>query len=212
MDNKRAQKILSLLQKHYGDVTPDLSFYGLYQLVIAVVLSAQTTDKQVNKVTGELFKKYPNFSALASAKQSDIEKIIKPIGFFRIKSKNIIKLANVVLNHFGGEIPHTLKELMELPGIGRKSANVILSIGFGIPAFAVDTHIIRVANRIGFVRSKKPLDVERALTSQISEKYWNSSHLIFIRHGRMLCTARKPRCGECPINSLCDFFCNTHKR
>lgn len=212
MDKKRARKIIETLKNFYGEVQTELFFKNHYQLVIAVVLSAQTTDKQVNKVTAELFKKYPNFYALASANPHDIEKLIKPIGFFRVKSQNIVKLAKGVIEKYNGKLPQTREELMKLPGIGRKSANVILSVGFGIPAFAVDTHIIRIANRIGFVNSKKPRDVEMALTSVIPKKDWNIAHLLLIRLGRTICAARKPRCNECPFNSLCDFFYKIHKK
>ncbi len=212
MDPRRSKQILSLLRNYYGVVRPDLSFRGIYQLTIAVVLSAQTTDKQVNAVTPKLFSEYPDFAHLAAARQKDVEKIIRRIGFFRVKAKHIIALSRFVVEHHGGKIPNTREELMKLPGVGRKSANVILSVGFGIPALAVDTHIVRIANRLGYISSQDPSAVEDTLTSVIPESEWNSTHLLLIRHGRTLCSARKPRCLECPIKALCDFFYTAHEK
>lgn len=196
----------------YGEVRPDLSFQGLYQLAIAVVLSAQTTDRQVNGVTKELFKKYPGFRELSSAKVADVENIIRSTGFFRMKAKHIIELSRCVMEKHGGKLPNTREELMKLPGIGRKSANVILSVGFGIPAMAVDTHIARIAHRLGYTPSKDPIEAENALTSIIPKREWNTTHLLLIRHGRTVCAARRPRCAECPVSALCDYFCNTREK
>ncbi len=196
------------MQKYYGDTRPDLRFMSLYELAVAVVLSAQTTDRQVNGATPGLFGKYPSFAELAKAKKGDVERLVKSTGFFRHKARNIIGLASMVMTEYGGNLPSTRDELMKLPGIGRKSANVILSVGFGIPALAVDTHIIRIANRIGYADSRNPDEVEKALTSVIPEKGWTKAHLLLIRHGRTLCIARKPRCSECPVIALCDFVNN----
>ncbi len=196
------------MRRFYGSVRPDLLYRGIYQLTIAVVLSAQTTDKQVNAATPELFKKYPSFGSLASARQKDVERIIHSTGFFRMKAKNIIALSRAVIEKYNGRLPESREELMKLPGIGRKSANVILSVGFGIPALAVDTHIARIAQRLGYTSSKDPLSVENALTLLIPKNEWTTTHLLLIRHGRSLCSARNPRCPECPISELCDYFCS----
>ena len=203
MNKNKAKKILSLLCDYYGEVKPALHYRNIYELSIAVVLSAQTTDRQVNSVTPRLFKKYPDYRSLAEAKKSDIEKIIRPTGFFRNKAGNINKLARKVTAEYSGILPATFEELITLPGIGRKSANVIISAGFGRPAFAVDTHVIRIANRLGFVSDKKPEKVEEAVTAVIPENSWIKAHLLFIHHGRRTCLAKKPLCAVCPVRGLC---------
>ncbi len=203
MTKSLSDKIMRALIKHYPDVKPDLRYGNLYQLAVAVVLSAQTTDKQVNAVTGELFDAYPDFSSLARARISDVRRIIRSTGFYRNKARNIIDLARGVVENFRGKLPGTREELMTLRGIGRKSANVILSIGFGIPALAVDTHIIRIANRLAYADSRDPLEVEQSLTRFIPERLWTRAHLLLIRHGRATCRARQPLCAQCPVTGLC---------
>ncbi len=205
MTGQRARKIIERLRKFYGMPSPDLHFGSLYQLTIAVILSAQTTDRQVNEVTPVLFSRYPGFDELAVAKIEDVEEIIRSTGFYRNKAKNIVALARVVREKYNGELPSDRERLMELPGVGRKSANVILSVGFGIPAFAVDTHILRLAKRIGFTGSGDPRTVEEAVTSRLPAETWRDAHLLLIWHGRRICTARGPRCPECPVNGLCDY-------
>lgn len=189
------------LRRHYPDVRPDLAYRNKYQLAVAVVLSAQTTDRQVNAVTGELFSDYPDFESLARARLADVARIVRSTGFYRNKSKNIIGLARAVMERHRGRLPRTREELVRLPGIGRKSANVILSMGFDVPALAVDTHIIRIANRLAYADSRNPLAVERALTAFIPERQWKLAHLLLIRHGRAVCKARRPLCVECPVSS-----------
>ncbi|MFC1670966.1 endonuclease III [Spirochaetota bacterium] len=203
MNKALSNKIIKGLSAYYKDVKPGLNFKGLYELTISVVLSAQTTDKQVNSVTKELFSLYPNFKSLSSAKTRDIENIIKRIGFFRNKSKNIINLSKMIIESFNGKVPGELNELVKLPGVGRKSANVILSSGFNKPAFAVDTHVARIARRLAYINSKNPYDIEMALTNLIPEEKWNEGHLLFIKHGRKFCKARNPLCKDCPIINLC---------
>lgn len=194
---------MSSLENYYSDVKPDLRYGNRYQLTVAVVLSAQTTDRQVNSVTGELFKKYPGFEQLARAKLPKVEKIIHSVGFFRTKAKNIIAMAKLVIDRHAGKLPGTRDELTALPGIGRKSANVILSMGFGVPAFAVDTHILRIAIRLGYAAVRDPRAVEEAFTALIPEEKWALSHLLLIRHGRATCRARNPLCGSCPVSACC---------
>ncbi|MBN2039572.1 MAG: endonuclease III [Spirochaetes bacterium] len=205
MNRTRAVKIIEKLAVYYGETKADLSFSGLYELTIAVVLSAQTTDKQVNSVTPALFKKYPDFRKLANASISDVENIIRGVGLYKTKTGNIIKLSKMVINEFKGKLPDTMEELIRLPGVGRKSANVILSIGYNKPAIAVDTHVLRISNRIGFIDSPDPVKVETALMSFIPRKYWIKAHLLLIKHGRNICPARNPECNDCPVNKLCDF-------
>ncbi len=205
MTARRARAVIARLLDHYGTPAPALAFGDRYQLAVAVSLSAQTTDRQVNEVTPILFERYPDFERLSRARISDVERIVKSTGFFRNKAKNIVGMARAVVDEFGGALPGTREALMRLPGIGRKSANVILSIGFGVPAFAVDTHILRIANRIGFIESDDPDAVEAAVTALVPERDWTSAHLVLITHGRSLCDARRPRCAECPVRSLCEY-------
>ena len=204
MTKNLSDKIIKALRRYYPDVKPDLRYGNLYQLAVAVVLSAQTTDRQVNSVTGELFSAYPDFQSLARARRADVRKVIRSTGFYRNKSKNIVELSKAVVEKHNGRLPGTREELVRLPGIGRKSANVILSMGFGVPAFAVDTHIIRIANRLAYADSRNPLAVERSLTAFIPERHWKLAHLLLIRHGRATCRARRPFCGQCPVNDYCE--------
>ena len=205
MTGKRARGILSLLYDYYGETNPDLKFTGVYELTIAVVLSAQTTDKQVNGVTGDLFGMYPDFESLSRADIPDVERIIKSTGFYKNKAKNIISLSQMVCSRFNGRLPDDIDNLMELPGVGRKSANVILSIGFNKPGLAVDTHVLRISNRLGFSASESPLEVEKDLCKVIDPSEWKRTHLLFIRHGRELCKARNPKCSVCPVREYCRF-------
>ena len=204
MDKRTSSIILKLLDKSYGNVKSDLNFENIYQLTIAVVLSAQTTDRQVNTVTPQLFKKYNNFKSLGNANIDDVMDIIKSTGFYKTKSQNIINLSKIVTKKFKGNLPQTIEELMTLPGVGRKTASVIISVGFNIPALPVDTHVMRIACRLGYANKRDPIIVEKALASIIPKKDWNKSHLLFIRHGRSTCRARNPLCSKCSIFDLCD--------
>lgn len=205
MDKKRAANIFKHLSDYYGDVSGGLDFTSLYELTVSVVLSAQTTDRQVNLVTPELFKRYKDFAELARADVNDVEKIIKSVGFYHTKAKNIIGLSAAITERFGGNVPDTMEELVSLPGVGRKSANVILSMGYDKPAFAVDTHVTRLANRLGFINSNDPLKVELAVTALISPEIWKTAHVLLINHGRKICMARNPACIVCPVAKYCDF-------
>lgn len=205
MTMERSARILAGLAGRYGRPEPALEYGNPYQLAVAVVLSAQTTDRQVNSVTPHLFERYPGFESLAAARCGDIEKIIKSVGFFRTKARNIRALAKTVMERYDGVLPSVREELMSLPGVGRKSANVILAMGFGTPAFAVDTHVLRVSNRIGYARSESPDVVESCLTAVIPPEDWIAGHLLFITHGRATCKARGPLCDRCPVTALCDF-------
>jgi endonuclease-3 len=208
MIKKNSNKIITILRDLYGDVKPDLDFNNLYELTIAVVLSAQTTDKQVNGVTPQLFAKYPDFDSLSRASQKDVEKIIHSTGFYRNKAKNIIALGKEVVETFSGILPSTMEKLVTLPGVGRKSANVVISMGYNRPALAVDTHVARISKRLGYTTSENPMIIEKDLMAALPESQWIESHLLFIKHGRMLCIARKPKCEECPLKELCPFFLN----
>lgn len=204
IDKTTSKKIINRLKNHY-QISPPLRFANLYQLCVAVVLSAQTTDNQVNMVTPHLFKKYPDFTSLAKANILDVEEIIKPTGFYHNKAKHVVALARTIVQKFNGEVPNTRDELMSLPGVGRKSANVILAMGFGIPTIPVDTHVSRVASRIGYAETNKPLLVEKALMESIPQSDWIAAHLLFIYHGRAVCSARNPKCSLCSIIAWCRF-------
>ncbi len=203
MNQDTAVKILDALTTHAGPAAPELRYSTPYQLSVAVILSAQTTDRQVNGVTPDLFGKYPDFASLSRARISDVMKIVRSTGFYKTKARHVVAMARMVMADFGGTLPPDREQLMKLPGVGRKSANVILAMGFGIEAIAVDTHIGRVARRIGFSDSMDPTKVEHALLDAIPRPRWIESHHLLIRHGRTVCHARKPLCGECPISAFC---------
>lgn len=201
---KEITQMLDALRDRYPEAGCALVHQNTYQLLISVVLSAQTTDKSVNKVTGELFAKYPSPADLAEADQQDVIDIIKTIGMYKTKSRNIIALAGELVEKHGGKVPEDYDELVKLPGVGRKTANVVLAVGFGHQRIAVDTHVFRLANRIGLVKEKDVLKTELGLMKVLPEDRWTEAHHSLIFHGRNCCTARNPKCGECPINGLCE--------
>ena len=201
---KQTDQILDRLKECYPDAGCALVHKNRYELLIDVVLSAQTTDKSVNKISPKLFEKYPSAKELAEAEQDDVIDIIKTIGMYKTKSRNIISLAKVLCDKYGGEVPGTYDELIELPGVGRKTANVVLSVGFGQQRIAVDTHVFRVTNRIGLVSEKDVLKTELALMKVLPENRWSEAHHSFIFHGRNCCSARKPKCSECVKADLCE--------
>ena len=198
--------IIAQLAALYPNPKPELNFTNPYETLIASLLSAQTTDKQVNSVTVELFGTYPDAAALAVADISDVERIIRPIGFFHVKAVNAINTCKLLLERHRGEVPRTLEELTALPGVGRKVANVVLANAFGIPAFAVDTHVQRVANRLGLAQSKTPLGTEQSLTGMIPPEMWLDMHHCIILHGRRVCHAQKPACDRCTLAPACKHY------
>jgi endonuclease III len=198
----RALLTVPRLRDLYTAVT-ELTHENPFQLLIATILSAQTTDRSVNLVTPELFRRYPTAIDLAAADPAEIEKLIKPTGFFRLKTKRIIAAARAIVELFGGVVPRTIEEMVKIPGIGRKTANVILGAGFGIPGFAVDTHVTRLSNRLGLVRTKDPVKIEFQVTSMVPPEEWTGLSLRLILHGRRVCDARRPLCPECVLNDFC---------
>lgn len=199
----RIEKIIQRLRKAYPDVKCELDFSNPMELLAATVLSAQCTDKRVNMVTPELFKKYKTVPEYAAAKNADVEKIVQSTGFYKNKAKNIINAAKTIVEKFAGSVPKKLEDLVTLPGVGRKTANVILGNAFGIPGIPVDTHMIRVNNRLKITKNTDPVKIEFDLMPLIPEKDWTDySHLI-IWHGRRRCFARKPDCPGCEIKDLC---------
>lgn len=198
-----ARSIYRILTKEYPDARCELDFNSPLELLIATVLSAQCTDVRVNAVTPVLFKRFPTLETLAAAKLSDVEEIIYSTGFFRSKAKNIKELANIILNNFDGEVPNDLAKLVTLPGVGRKTANVVLGNAFGIPGLTVDTHFGRLSRRFGWSKSNDPVKVENDVAKLIPEKEWTLLSNKLIWHGRRICHSRKPECGICPLAKLC---------
>lgn len=200
----KLQRVYDLLFAEYGELTCPLEHVDPFQLVCAVMLSAQCTDVRVNQVTPELFAKYGTPEKLASAPPEEVENIIRPVGLFAAKSRNLIGAARTVRDVFGGEVPRTMEELLQLPGIGRKSANVVLGNAFGIPGFPADTHVQRLMTRLGFSDRRDPELCEKLVAANLPPEYWtNFSHLL-IAHGRKVCKAARPACGNCVLARDCE--------
>ena len=204
MKKERIKEILDILDETYPDAECALHHKDVFQLIVAVALSAQTTDKSVNQVTPELFAAYPDAFALAEADPEEVSNYIRRIGMYKTKSRNIVNMAKVIAEKYDGRVPCDYDSLVELPGVGRKTANVVLSVGFGQQRIAVDTHVFRVANRIGFVSEKDVLKTELSLMKAIPEERWSRTHHSLIFHGRNCCAARKPDCENCTIKDLCE--------
>lgn len=200
-----AKKITTLLLKKYPNPRTALNFSNPLELLVATILSAQCTDVRVNEVTKTLFKKYKNVKNYAGADLNAFENEIRSTGFYRNKAKMIIGCCQKLIKEFKGRVPSTIEELTTLPGVGRKTANVILGSAFGKQAIAVDTHVLRVSNRLGIAHSENPDKVEEELTKQIPQNKWTAFNLALILHGRETCTARKPRCGACVLYDECGW-------
>ena len=198
-----AERELALLEKSYPHAVTALEYGNPFELLIAVILSAQCTDARVNMTTPTLFSKYPTPHALANAKPADVEKIIKSCGFFRMKTKNIISASRDLVERHHGAVPKEREELESLAGVGRKTANVVMSVAFGEAAFAVDTHVFRVSHRLGLTLGTTPRAVEEDVTALVPKDKWRFAHHWLILHGREICKAPTPLCGMCPVNELC---------
>ncbi len=212
MRKEEARQIMEQLYKFHPDAKCELNYNTPFELLIATVLSAQTTDISVNKVTPHLFARYKNVYELAAADINDVRKIIKTIGLYKNKSKNIVLLSRRLIEDFDGEVPRTIPELVTLEGVGRKTANVVISNAFNIPGFAVDTHVFRVANRIGITRCKDVACSERTLKRKIEKENWIKAHHTMIFHGRYICKSRKPACEICVVNSSCKYYMTQKKK
>lgn len=204
--NEDIKNILDKLEENYPDAECALVHQNVYQLIVAVALSAQTTDKSVNLITPALFEKYPTAEDLARAEIEEVEEYIRRIGMYKTKAKNIVGMAKALVEKHDGQVPEDYDALVALPGVGRKTANVVLSVGFGHQRIAVDTHVFRVANRIGLVAEKDVLKTELSLMDRIPEERWSKTHHSLIFHGRQCCDARKPRCEECSIKEWCEEY------
>jgi endonuclease-3 len=205
----RVDRIRKILGERYPEVKTPLSHETPFQLLVATILSAQCTDQQVNRVTGELFTHLRTASDFAQATLKTIENFIRPTGFFHNKAKNIKNCSKALLQHHDGHVPQTLKELVKLPGVGRKTANVILGSAFQTPGIVVDTHVGRISQRLGLTNNKDPRKIEFDLMKIIPKRDWSDFSLRLIFFGREICTARKPRCPTCPLNKLCPWKCKT---
>jgi endonuclease-3 len=212
LTKKKVLNVIKLLEEMYPEAGSELKYDSIFQLLVAVVLSAQATDKSVNLVTKELFAKYPDAESIAVIEEEELQRIIKSIGLYKTKSKNIVKLARIINDKYNGEVPGDYDKLIQLPGVGRKTANVVLANGFGVQRIAVDTHVFRVANRIGIVDEQNVLKTELSLMKVVPEEKWISLHHCLIWHGRRVCEARRPRCSDCRLNEICLYAKNKTKK
>lgn len=205
MNNARRREIFERLRRENPRPTTELRYKTPFQLLVAVMLSAQATDASVNKATGKLFRTAATPQAVVDLGEKGLKPFIQSIGLFNSKAKNIVKTCEYLLERHGGKVPTTREELEALPGVGRKTANVVLNTAFGQPTIAVDTHIFRVANRTGVAPGSTPLAVEKRLLKVVPDEFKRDAHHWLILHGRYVCTARSPKCGECVIRDLCDY-------
>jgi len=201
----KVEKFLEILAQTYPDARCELDFSTPLELLVATILSAQCTDARVNRVTPHLFRKYRSAKALAEADPKVFEQEIRTTGFFRSKTKNILACCQKLVRDFDGMVPRTMEELVELPGVGRKTANIILYNAYGIPGFAVDTHVARVTGRLGLVDTEDPEKIEEAICRAVPRAMWGQATHLFIFHGRRTCHAKQPRCPECALRSLCPW-------
>lgn len=206
MEKRKAMKVIELLREMYPDAKCELNFKTPFQLLVATVLSAQTTDKKVNMVTKNLFLEYPDLDAFLTLSREELESKIKSLGLFRSKAKNLVNLCLKLKEEFQGRVPSEYDQLITLSGVGRKTANVVISNAFHQPAIAVDTHVFRVSNRIGLANADDVLKTELQLQKTIPKEYWSLAHHLLIWHGRRLCKARKPDCDLCPIKDYCKYY------
>ena len=200
---QRALQVVERLKPEYPAAECALVHGNAFELLVATILSAQTTDERVNMVTPVLFRRYPDARALAVAPLPEVEEIIRSTGFFRAKSRAIVEMAQDVVQRFGGEVPPRMEDLVTLRGVGRKTANVVLGVAFGIPGFPVDTHVTRLTHRLGLTRSDDPVKIEVEICAMVPKSEWTELSLRLILHGRRVCDARTPRCERCVLNDIC---------
>ncbi|MBA5851346.1 endonuclease III [Clostridium sp. cel8] len=212
MNRKKVDDILKILDETYPEAKCALNFNSPYELLISTILSAQCTDVRVNKVTSELYKEFNTPEKMVTLTEEELANKIRSCGFYRNKSKNILATSRAIIEDFNGEVPSTMEDLLKLPGVGRKTADVVLSNAFGIPAIAVDTHVFRVSNRIGIGKGNTPIKVEEDLMRNIPKDKWSRAHHYLIWHGRKICKSRKPDCDHCPVAPYCEYFNNTGRQ
>ena len=204
--NQRYEQVLAHFEREMPVVTTELNYGNNFQLLVAVVLSAQCTDKRVNLITPALFAAFPDAATMSCASEEEIFSYIKSVSYPNSKARHLYQLSRMIVDEFGGEVPATMDDLTSLPGVGRKTANVMLAVAFGESAIAVDTHVFRVSNRIGLANGKTPLEVERALTRHIPADKRSRAHHWLLLHGRYVCKSQRPRCLNCPISHLCKYY------
>ena len=205
MNKQEKTLALAQLENLYPDAKPALHYTTAYELLVAVILSAQCTDERVNKVTAVLFEKYSTPQTMLTLSQKELEAYIFSCGFYRMKAEHILSASKDIIEKFGGEVPGSVEELMRLAGVGKKTANVVYAVWFGGDAIAVDTHVFRVSNRLGLAKGKTPLEVEEGLNKAIPKKDWSKAHHWLIWHGRKVCHSQKPDCANCTLRALCDY-------
>lgn len=208
LSKKNIEIVMNKLEELYPTAGPELNFSNSFELLIATILSAQCTDVRVNKVTEKLFKEVKTPSEFLNLSKEELSDYIHSCGFFNSKSKNILETCRILVNEYNSEVPSDMESLTKLPGVGRKTANVVMSCAFNIPAIAVDTHVFRVTNRIGIINEQDVLKSELALMKTLKKDIWSKAHHLFIFHGRRLCKARKPNCEKCIVNSECIYYKN----
>lgn len=208
---KNTKDIYNILYNKFGEAKCELDFSNNYELIVAVILSARCTDKRVNIITKDLFKKYPTIKDLAQAKIEELEKMIYSCGFYKNKAKNLIAMANDVVNNFNGVVPSEFEQLTSLAGVGRKTANVVMAVGFSKQAIAVDTHVFRVSNRLGIVKAKNPLDCELSLQKVVDKDKWAQFHHFLVLFGRYVCKSQNPNCKNCELRDYCEYIKNNIK-
>lgn len=206
LSKKQIKEVLRILEELYPEAECELVHCSPFELLISTILAAQCTDKRVNQVTTELYKKYNTPESFLELNEDELGRLIKSCGFYRMKSKNILNTCRILVQKYNSVVPGTIEELMELPGVGRKTANVVVSNAFGKDAIAVDTHVFRVTNRIGLAHSNDVFGTEDQLMENIEKKLWTQAHHWFIFHGRRICKARKPKCEICPLTNLCLYY------
>ena len=206
MTKKKAKEVLNILLDLYPDAKAELNFENSFELLIATILSAQTTDIQVNKVTAKLFRDFKTPEDFLKLSAEELGERIRTIGFYNNKSRHILATCILLVEKYDRKVPEDRDELMTLPGVGRKTANVVVSNAFGTPAIAVDTHVFRVSNRIGLANSKNVEDTEKDLMKIIDKNMWSKAHHLLIFHGRRMCKSRRPICEECPLTDYCKYF------
>jgi endonuclease-3 len=199
------EKILAILESTYGGTETALEYGSPLQLLVSTMLAAQSTDVRVNIVTKDLFRDYPTAEKMAGLTIEEMESYIKTVGLFHTKAKNIIATSKILAEQYNGDVPDTREEFIKLPGVGRKTANVVLSIAKGVPAIAVDTHVFRVSNRLGLAKATNVLETEKQLMQHIPKEKWSAAHHWLIWHGRKICKAQRPLCDFCPLAELCTF-------
>ncbi len=204
-EKQRIEQVLKMLAIHYPQVETGLVYDNPFQLLVATVLSAQTTDQQVNKITARLFDAFPTAYEMARIKPADLEPYLRRVGLYRYKARYLVEASKIIVEQHGGRVPDQFKELIKLPGVGRKTANIILSSAFGIPAIAVDTHVFRVSKRLNLADEKNAELVEKQLETVVPVEDWVDTHHRLIAHGRTLCQARNPQCKNCFLNEWCSF-------